>query len=97
MTYNFTTPFPLNYTDSKGKEQNIGDVLVEYVGEFDPNCSKIERGRYGVDIDFVRFEGTDIKAFINAFAENLMDDIIEHALRDFRERVEMVEEIRQTA
>lgn len=78
----FTFNFQLKHNvvrDLKIVTEKICDLEVECVGYFDPNVSKLNiHDRYSVDIDFIRYEGKDIKPVLDV--TELTCDIEEAAL-----------------
>ena len=84
-TQDFRFYFPLKHKvvrDLKIVTEYIGDLSVEGVGYFNPSASRLDIfDRYAVDIDFVRWNGTDIKAVLEVTGG--MEDIIEASVRYF--------------
>ena len=78
----FTFNFPLRHNvvrDLKIVTETICILEVECVGYFDPSVSKLNiHDRYSVDIDFIRYEGKDIKPVLDV--TELTCDIEEAAL-----------------
>lgn len=67
--------------------EHVGDLEVEGVGYFNPSASVLDIfDRYSVDIDFVRWNGTDIKPVLEV--TGAMDEIIEAAIRFFAHEFE---------
>ena len=67
--------------------EHVGDLEVEGVGYFNPSASVLDIFyRYSVDIDFVRWNGTDIKPVLEV--TGAMDEIIEAAIRFFAHEFE---------
>jgi hypothetical protein len=56
---------------------------IFYSGEVDDTCSKIEKERYGVEIEKVMHGLEDVRDLLNSVADNLMFDIHEAAIRHF--------------
>lgn len=81
----FTFQYPLRHKvvrDLKIVTQHVGDLLVEGTGYIDPSVSTLDLfDRYSVDIDFVRWQGTDIKAVLEVTGG--MDELIEACIRHF--------------
>lgn len=81
----FKYHFPLKQKvvrDLKIVTDHVGDLEVEGVGYFDPSASMLDIfDRYSVDIDFVKWNGTDIKPVLEVTGG--MDDIIEASIRYF--------------
>jgi hypothetical protein len=62
--------------------EHVGDLLVEGVGYFDPSASVLDIfDRYSVDIDFVKWNDSDIKPVLEV--TGTMDDVVEAAIRYF--------------
>jgi len=61
--------------------EKVGDLIVEGIAYFNPEVSPFdtENNRYNVDIDFIKWNDTDIKPVVEV--TGLIDDIIEAALR----------------
>lgn len=61
--------------------ERVGDLLVEGTAYFNPAVSPFdtENNRYDVDIDFVKWNDTDIKPVIEV--SGMLDDITEAAIR----------------
>jgi hypothetical protein len=81
----FTFRYPLKHKvvrDLKIVTEHIGDLTVEGVGYFDPSASVFDIfDRYSVDVDFVKWNGTDIKPVLEV--TGAMDDVVEAAVRYF--------------
>lgn len=81
----FRFPFPLKHKvvrELKIVTEHVGDLEVEGVGYFDPSASPLDIfDRYSVDIDFVRWNGTDIKPVLEV--TGVMEEITEAAVRHF--------------
>jgi hypothetical protein len=81
----FTFHYPLKHKvvrDLKIVTEHVGDLVVEGVGYFDPLASVLDIfDRYSVDIDFVKWNGTDIKPVLEV--TGAMDDIVEASIRHF--------------
>ena len=77
--------YPLKHKvvrDLKIVTEHIGDLVVEGTGYFNPLASPIDVfDRYSVDIDFVRWNGTDIKPVLEVMGN--IEDIEEAAIRYF--------------
>jgi hypothetical protein len=86
----FTFHFPLKHKvvrDLKIVTEYVGDLLVEGVGYFDPSASVLDIfDRYSVDIDFVKWNDTDIKPVLEV--TGAMDDVVEAAIRYFANEFE---------
>lgn len=60
----------------------IGDLEIAGVGYFNPNASVIDvDNRYSADIDFVKWQGQDIKSVLEMTSEATMDEIFSAALQ----------------
>jgi hypothetical protein len=65
----------------------VGDLEVEGVGYFNPSASVLDIfDRYTVDIDLVKWNGTDIKPVLEV--TGAMDEITEAAIRFFAHEFE---------
>jgi len=65
----------------------VGDLIIEGVGYFDPTASPIDVfDRYTVDIDYVKWNGTDIKPVLEVTGN--MDEMEEAAIRYFAHSLE---------
>lgn len=83
-TKSFEFSFPLNHKvvrNLKIVNEHIGDLQVEGSVSFNPAVSILSHldERYSVDVDFVKWNGTDIKPVLEL--TGLIDDIQEAALR----------------
>lgn len=82
-TKEFRFYFPLKHKivrDLKIVTDHVGDLQVEGVGYFNPSASRLDIfDRYTVDIDFVRWNGADIKPVLEITGG--MDEIIEASIR----------------
>ena len=84
VTKEFQFPFPLNHKivrDLRLVNEHVGDLVVEGSASFNPSVSPLSHldERYEVDIDFIRWNGTDIKPVLEL--TGLADDIQDAALR----------------
>lgn len=81
----FSFPYKLTHKvvrDLKLQDETIGELMVDCVGFFNPNVSPIDvHDRYSVEIDFIRWNGTDIKAVCDFF--DATSDILDAATRYF--------------
>jgi hypothetical protein len=86
----FAFHFPLKHKvvrDLKIVTEHVGDLEIEGMGYFNPNASLLDIfDRYGVDIDFVKWNGTDIKPVLEV--TGAMDEITEAAIRYFAQTFE---------
>lgn len=84
-TKEFLFRFPLKHKlvrDLKIVTEHVGYLEVEGVGYFNPSASVLDIfERYQVDIDAVKWNGTDIKPVLEV--TGYMDDISEAAIRFF--------------
>jgi hypothetical protein len=84
-TRDFRFHFPLKHKvvrDLKIVTEQVGDLEVEGVGYFNPSASRLDIfDRYAVDIDFVRWNGTDIKPVLEVTGG--LEEIIEASVRHF--------------
>jgi hypothetical protein len=82
-TKDFRFQFPLKQKvvrDLKIVTEQVGDLEVEGVGYFNPSASRLDIfDRYAVDIDFVRWNGTDIKPVLEVTGG--LEEIIEASIR----------------
>lgn len=89
-TKDFRFYFPLKHKvvrDLKVVTDHVGDLQVEGVGYFNPAASRLDIfDRYSVDIDFVKWNGTDIKPVLEITGG--MDEIIEATIRYFASEFE---------
>ncbi len=70
----------------KIQTETVGELIVEGVGYFNPNTSPIDVfDRYSVDIDFIKWQGVDIKPVLEVM--DGVEDIEEKAIRYFAELV----------
>ena len=61
--------------------EHVGDLMVEGMGYYNPQVSLLDtdNNRYDADIDFVKWNGTDIRPVLEL--SGMMDDITEAAVR----------------
>jgi hypothetical protein len=89
-TLDFRFHFPLKHKvvrDLKIVTEHVGELQVEGVGYLNPSASRLDIfDRYSVDIDFVRWNGTDIKPVLEVTGG--MEDIIEASIRYFASECE---------
>jgi len=82
--------YPLKHKvvrDLKIVTEHVGDLLIEGKGYFNPEASPIDVfDRYSVDIDFVRWQGTDIKPVLEVSGQ--LGDLEEAAIRYFAQLLE---------
>ena len=81
----FTFHYPLKHKVVRNLRivtEHVGDLEVEGVGYFDPSASVLDIfDRYSVDIDFIRWNGTDIKPVLEV--TGAMDEVVEASIRYF--------------
>jgi hypothetical protein len=86
----FQFVFPLKHKvvrDLKIVTEHIGDLHVEGIGYYNPLASPIDVfERYSVDIEFVKWNGSDIKPVLEVIGN--MEDIEESAIRFFAQQME---------
>ncbi len=86
----FSFHYPLKHKvvrDLKIVTEHVGDLEIEGTGYFNPSASVLDIfDRYTVDIDFVRWQGTDIKPVLEVCG--IMDEITEAAIRYFAHEFE---------
>ncbi|HEU4470315.1 MAG TPA: hypothetical protein VFR58_04470 [Flavisolibacter sp.] len=84
-TQSFSFHYPLStkvVRDLRLVTETVGYLVVEGVGYFNPSASVLDIfDRYDVDIDFVKWNGTDIKAVLEVTGG--MDEITNAAIRFF--------------
>lgn len=89
-TRDFMFEYPLNHKvirDLKIVTEFVGNLNVEGKGYIDPSASRLDIfDRYSVDIDFIKWKGTDIKPVLEVCGS--LDDIIEAAVRHLADRYE---------
>lgn len=82
--------FPLKHKvvrDLKIVTEHVGDLQVEGIGYFNPTASRLDIfDRYAVDIDYVKWNGTDIKSVLEITGG--MEEIIEASVRHFAHEFE---------
>ena len=82
---NFSFHYPLKHKvvrDLRIVTEQVGELEVEAIGYFDPSASVLDIfERFTVDIEFVKWKGTDIKPVLEV--TGAMDDITEAAIRHF--------------
>lgn len=81
----FQFTYPLKHKvvrDLKIVTEHIGDLIVEGVGYFNPSASPIDVfDRYSVDIEFIKWNGTDVKPVLEVMGE--IEEIEEASIRYF--------------
>ena len=81
----FQFHYPLKYKvvrDLKIVTEQVGDLVVEAVGYFNPSASPIDVfDRYAVDLELVKWNGTDIRPVLEVMGN--LEDIEEAAIRYF--------------
>ena len=81
----FAFHYPLKHKvvrDLKIVTEHVGDLVVEGVGYFDPSANVLDIfERYSVDVEFVKWNGTDIKPVLEVTGS--LEDIEEAAIRYF--------------
>lgn len=86
----FVFHYPLKHKvvkDLKIVTEHVGDLVIEGVGYFDPSASPIDVfDRYSVDIEFVKWNGTDIKPVLEV--TGTLEDVEEAAIRYFANQLE---------
>jgi hypothetical protein len=86
----FIFHYPLKHKvvkDLKIVTEHVGDLVIEGIGYFDPSASPIDVfDRYSVDIDFVKWNGTDIKPVLEV--TGTLEDVEEAAIRYFANLLE---------
>lgn len=82
LSKEFEFSFPLTHKvvrDLRIVTEHVGDLLISGVAYCDPYESIISSDRYDVDIDFIKFNGTDIKPVLEVIGD--MNEIGEAALQ----------------
>jgi len=86
----FTFHFPLKHKvvrDLKIVTEHVGDLEIEGMGYYNPNASLLDIfDRYGVEIDFVKWHGRDIKPVLEV--TGAMEEVTEAAIRYFAQTFE---------
>ena len=86
----FTFHFPLKHKvvrDLRIVTEQVGELVVEGVGYFNPTASALDiTERFGVDIEAVRWNGTDIRPVLEVTGG--LEEIEEAALRYFARQLE---------
>src|SRR5690349_930290 len=79
----FTFRYPLKHKvvrDLRIVTEHVGDLVIEGIGYFDPSASRLDIfDRYSVDIDFVKWNGADIKPVLEV--TGAMEDVVEASIR----------------
>lgn len=83
-----TYDFEFDFTTEKGTP-----LFIQYTGELDDNYNKIEKGRFCVDVDYIRHDCKELKSFIEKECKDLFEEIHDAAVNDFISRMN----IKQTA
>jgi hypothetical protein len=95
----FTFHYPLKHKvvrDLKIVTEQVGELEIEGRGYFNPSASPLDLfDRYSVDIDFVRWNGTDIRPVLEV--TGTMDEITEAAIRHIAEDMRAESEERRAA
>lgn len=93
----FVFHYPLKHKvvrDLKIVTEEVGELEVQGVGYFNPSASLLDIfDRYGVDVDYVKWKGTDIKPVLEVTGG--MDEILEASIRYFASEFE--QEMRSAA
>lgn len=93
----FVFHYPLKHKvvrDLKIVTEEVGELEVQGVGYFNPYASLLDIfDRYGVDVDYVKWNGTDIKPVLEVTGG--MDEILEASIRYFASEFE--QEMRSAA
>ena len=90
QTMPFQFHYPLKYKvvrDLKIVTEQVGELEVEAIGYFNPSASMLDIfDRYSVDIDFVKWNGTDIKPVLEITGG--LEEITEASIRYFASEFE---------
>lgn len=82
LKQDFEITYPLTHKvvrDLKIVTEHVGDLIVTGTAFFDSSASVLDvYDRYAVDIDFIKWNGTDIKPVIEVM--DRMDDINEYCI-----------------
>lgn len=85
ITKSFVFQYPLKQKVVRNLRivsEQVGELTVEGSGYFNPEASVLDLfERFSVDLDFVRWNGTDIKPVLEVTGG--LDEIIEAATRHF--------------
>jgi hypothetical protein len=86
----FVFHYPLKHKvvrDLRIVTEHVGDLVIEGTGYFNPDASPIDVfDRYSVDIDFVKWNGTDIRPVLEVTGQ--LEDLEEAAIRYFANLLE---------
>ena len=86
----FIFHYPLKHKvvrDLKIVTEHVGELVIEGTGYFDPSASVLDIfDRYTVDIDFIKWNNTDIKPVLEV--TGAMDEITEATIRFFAHEFE---------
>lgn len=86
----FEFHYPLKHKvvrDLKITTEHVGDLIVTGTAYFNPSAPQIDTyDRYAVDIDFIKWNGTDIKDVLEVLGT--LDEIEEAAIRATSEMFE---------
>jgi hypothetical protein len=86
----FIFHYPLKHKvvkDLKIVTEHVGDLVIEGIGYFNPSASPIDVfDRYTVDIEFIKWNGTDIKPVLEV--TGVLEDLEEAAIRYFANQLE---------
>ncbi|GAB4092234.1 hypothetical protein [Flaviaesturariibacter terrae] len=86
----FVFHYPLKHKvvrDLKIVTEYVGDLVIEGKGYFNPEASPIDVfDRYSVDIDFVKWNGTDIRPVLEVTGQ--LEDLEEASIRYFAQLLE---------
>ena len=86
----FSFSYPLKHKvvrNLKIVTEHVGELMVEGVGYFNPSASRLDIAeRYAVDIDFVKWNGADIKPVLEVTGG--LEEIEEAAIRFFADHFE---------
>jgi hypothetical protein len=85
ITKNFEFDFPLKKTSIRDRKlitETVGILHIEGVAYFNPNASVLDMSeRYSCDIDFIKWNGTDIKPLLDVVADITISEIEEEVIR----------------
>lgn len=99
-------PFEFHYPLKHKVVENLkivtkheGDLIVEGIAYFDPSASVLDIfDRYSVDIDFVKWNGTDIKTVLEVTGgfDSICEEAVRYASKLFTEN-EVIDKIRRAS
>ena len=84
ITKEFTFQYPLSHKvvrNCRLVTEQVGNLSVEGIGYFNPSSSPFdaEDSRYNVDIDFIKWNGTDIKPVLEV--SGMIEEVTDATIR----------------